>query len=204
VQLFRGEYRDALAHADRSLALSTEHRINLYGLYSRFARGFALARMGQKGQAITEARQGIEEAVRSNLGHMRGFMLGWFATIQLEAGDPDAALLVVDDALKQIDDVAGRAWEAELWRLRGDILMLARPLGVEEAERSHNRAIGIAQSQRARSFELRATMSLTRLLRTQDRTNEAQQRLAAVLGWFREGYETEDLKSAQVLLSSLE
>jgi hypothetical protein len=47
-------------------------------------------------------------------------------------------------------------------------------------------------------------MSLTRLLRTQDRTNEAQQRLAAVLGWFREGYETEDLKSAQVLLSSLE
>jgi class 3 adenylate cyclase/tetratricopeptide (TPR) repeat protein len=203
VQLMRGEFRDALAHADRGLAVSREHHINLYVLYSQFARGCALAKMGQKELAIVEVRQGIEDARRINLGHMRGFMLGWLATTQAEMGDPEAALATIDSALKQINDVAGRAWEAELRRLRGDTLLVVRPNEVEEAERDFNEAITITQNQRARSFELRATTSLAKLLRRQNRSVEARQRLGPLLEWFTEGHDTEDLKRAKLLAHEL-
>jgi predicted negative regulator of RcsB-dependent stress response len=186
-------------HADRSLAISRENRINLYALYSRFGRGCALAKLGQQEQAVIEIREGIEEAQRSNLGYMRGFMLGWLATIQVET-DPQTALSTVDEALKQINDVAGRAWEAELRRLRGDILLAERPDCAEEAECNYHEAIVIAQHQRARSLELRATISLARLLRNQGRNDEARERLARIINWFTQGFDTADLREAKALL----
>ena len=203
VHLLRGEFRDALKHADRGLEVSREHRINLYILYSQFARGCALAMMGQKQQAMFEIREGIEQAHRINLGHMRGFMFGWLSTIQTETGDLEAALSTLDDALKQINDVSGRAWEGELRRLRGDTLLSLRPGAVEEAERSYEDAIALARKQCARSFELRATTSLAQLLRRQGRNDEARRRLDAIFGWFTEGLETADLRRAKALLEAL-
>ena len=185
------------------MAISKEHRINLYALYSRFGRGCALAKLKQENQAIIEIVEGIEEARRSNVEYMRGFMLGWLATMQAETGDPETALTTLDEALKQIDDVAGRGWEAELRRLYGDILLRARLDAVEEAERSYNASIAIAQNQRARSLELRATTSLSRLLRDQGRGDEARRRLALILGWFTDGFDTADLMEAKALLEEL-
>ncbi len=202
VQLLRGEFQDSLVHADRSLATSTEHRINLYALYSRFGRGCALAKLGQQEQAVIEIREGIEEAHRSNLGYMRGFMLGWLATMQVET-DPQAALSTIDEALKQTNDVAGRAWEAELRRLRGDSLLAERPDFADEAEFSYNEAIGIARDQRARSLELRATISLARLLQEQGRNDEARERLVRIFDWFTQGFDTADLREAKALLEQL-
>jgi adenylate cyclase len=190
-------------HAERSLEVSKEHRINLYALYSRFGRGCALAKMGQKEVAAFEIQEGIEEARRSKLGYMRGFMLGWLATTQAEIGDRETALSTIDEALKLSNDVAGRAWEAELRRLRGDILLLEGLDAVDEAERSYNDAIAIAQNQRARSLELRATVSLARLLRGRGRNDEARRRLASIFSWFTEGTETADLKEARALLDKL-
>jgi tetratricopeptide (TPR) repeat protein len=203
VRLLRGEPQDSLGHADRSLDLSREHRINLYALYSRFGRGCALARMAQPQQALAEIRDGIEEAVRSNLEYMRGFMLGWLATVQAQTGDHDAALWTLDVAFKQVNDVAGRAWEAELCRLRGDMLVAARPDAADDAERSYREAIAVAQRQGARSLELRAATSLARLLRGQGRDDEARGLLAPVHGWFTEGFDTADLKDAKALLDEL-
>ena len=172
-----GSLPDSLLHADRSLAVSSEHRIDLYALYSRFGRGCALARMGQEEQAISEIRAGIEDARRSNLGYMRGFMLGWLAAVQIQTGDPETALSTIDNALAQISDVSGRAWEAELRRLRADAVLAVRPDAAAEAERGYNEAIAIAQKQQARSLELRATTSLARLLQGQGRSQEARARL---------------------------
>jgi len=203
VRLLRGEPQDALEHADRSLELSREHRINLYALYSRFGRGCALARMAQPQQALAEIRDGIEEAVRSNLEYMRGFMLGWLATVQAQTGDHDAALWTLDVASKQVNDVAGRAWEAELCRLRGETLVATRPDAADDAERSFREAIAVAQRQGARSLELRAATSLARLLRGQGRHDEARGLLAPVYGWFTEGFDTADLKDAKALLDEL-
>ena len=203
VQLLRGDIQDALVNADQSLALAKEHRINLFALYSQFGRGCALAKLGQKEQAIFEIREGIEEARRSNLGYMRGVMLGWLATVQTEAGDPEGALSTVDEALKQTDDIAGRAWEAELRRLRGDILLAARPDTEVEAERSYNDAIMVARTQSARSLELRAATSLARFLRAQGRHDEARALLIPIFNWFTEGLDTADLKEAKQLHDEL-
>jgi tetratricopeptide (TPR) repeat protein len=200
VQSLRGEFQDALVHADRSLALSREHHINLYALYSQFGRGYSLAKMGQKERALVEIQEGVEEVRRSNLGQ---FLHGWLVTVQVEIEDPEAALSTIDAALKYVNDVTGRAWEAELRRLRGDVLLVVNADAVDEAERSYNDAIAVAQSQGARSLELRATISLARLLRSQGRKAEAHERLALIRGWFNEGFETLDLKEAKALLGEL-
>jgi predicted ATPase len=182
--------------------VSKEYRIDLYAAYSRFGRGCALAQMGQLERAIFEIREGIEEAQHSNLGYMRPFMLGWLAALQAETGYAEAALFTIDETLKEINDVKGRAWEAELHRLRGSTLLAARPDAVEVVEHSYRYAIAIAQRQRARSLELRATTSLSRLLRRQNRNQEAHSLLSSIYRWFTEGFDTLDLKEAKALLDS--
>jgi class 3 adenylate cyclase/predicted ATPase len=203
VQLLRGETQASLESAEQSLALSREHHINLYALYSRFGRGCALAKLGQLEPATVEIRAGIEEARRINLGYMRGFMLGWLATIEAESGQPETALSTLDEALQQTNDVTGRAWEAELFRLRGDVLLAAGPDAVGAAEQDYVSAITVARKQSARSLELRATASLARLLRAQGRNDEARGQLAPVFDWFTEGFDTADLKQAKALLDEL-
>ena len=203
VRLLRGEPEESLWHAEQSFALSSEHRINLYALYSRFGRGCALARLGQLRDAVAEIRNGIDEARRSNLRYMHGFMLGWLATVRKESGDADAALSTIDEALKEVDDVAGRAWEAELLRLRGDIVLAVHPDARNEAERCFRDAVDVAQRQTARSLELRASTSLARLLHGKGRSKEARELLAGAYGWFEEGFETADLREAKALLDEL-
>jgi class 3 adenylate cyclase/tetratricopeptide (TPR) repeat protein len=203
VQLLRGEAAEALTHADRSLAVSREYRINLYGLYSRFGRGCALAEMERREEAIIEIQAGIEEARQSNLRYMRAFMLGWLATQQSAAGHVEGALSTLDKALRQTNNVGGRAWEAELLRLRGDVLLLAHPDETAVAETCYRDAIAIAQRQQARSLQLRAAASLARLFLQHGRHEEGRQVLAPVYGWFTEGFDTADLKEAKALLEEL-
>jgi predicted ATPase len=115
----------------------------------------------------------------------------------------EEALATIGDGLKGINDVTGRAWEAELRRLHGDVVLLAHSDAVSEAERSYNDAIVLAQKQCARSLELRATVSLARLLQRRGRNSEARERLASVCGWFTEGFTTVDLMAATALLEEL-
>ena len=203
VQLLCGRINDSLVNADQSLTLSRDHRINLYTLYSRFGRGCALAKLGQTKDAIVEIREGIEEARRTENECIRGFMLSWLATIQAQTGDKEAALSTLDEALKQTNDNSGRMWEAELLRLRGNILLTVRPDAAIEAERNYNDAITVARHQNARSLELRATTSLAKLLRAQGRSDGTRAQLAPILDWFTEGFDTADLKEAKDELDAL-
>ena len=94
-------------------------------------------------------------------------------------------------------------WEAELHRLKG-VLVLQRDSGAaEEAERCFHRALEVSRSQQARSLELRAAMSLTRLWQQQGKTDEAHDLLAPIYDWFTEGFDTQDLKDAKALLDEL-
>jgi predicted ATPase len=159
--------------------------------------------MGQLENGLLEIREGIEEAHRCNLAYMQGFMLGWLATMQAETGDPGAALLTIDEALKSINDVAGRACEAELLRLRGVCLLATQPGAADEVEQIYLDAIAVARAQRARSLELRATTSLARLLNDQGKKDQARLLLAPAYYWFTEGLETADLRDAKTLLDEL-
>jgi predicted ATPase len=121
----------------------------------------------------------------------------------LAIGKPEAALVSVAGGLKAVEKAGGGPLEAELHRLRGEAL-LAGTGTVNEAEAALEKGIDVARQQNAKSWELRAAMSLARLRRQQGRPQEAAALLAPILGWFTEGLDTADLKDARTLLDDLE
>jgi predicted ATPase len=154
--------------------------------------------------------------LREGLAAMRatGMELGRTSSLSLlanahgKAGQPEAGLAVIAEALDAADKTGERLDEAELHRVRGEVLL---KLGVQErkskveeqAEACFRKAIEVARRQSARSLELRATMSLARLVASQGHRDEAHAMLAAIYGWFTEGFDTADLKDAKALLDEL-
>jgi predicted ATPase len=96
-----------------------------------------------------------------------------------------------------------RFYEAELGRLKGELLLTASAAQHAEAEACFHQALAIARSQQAKSWELRAAMSLSRLWRRQGKRDEARELLAPIYGWFTEGFDTADLQEAKVLIEEL-
>jgi predicted ATPase len=94
-------------------------------------------------------------------------------------------------------------WDAEIHRLKGELLLKQNDSAAAEAQKCFERAIEIARNQSTKSFELRATTSLARLLATQGHRDEARTILAAIYNWFSEGFDTADLKDAKALLDQL-
>jgi predicted ATPase len=110
---------------------------------------------------------------------------------------------VIDEALARVEATDERWWEAEIYRLRGELLLSLAEENALDAEACFERAIAIARSQTAKSLELRATTSLARLWQRNDRTAAASALLAPIYGWFTEGFDTADLKEAKALLDEL-
>ena len=118
-------------------------------------------------------------------------------------GRAEEALDLVAQGLTTAEQTGMRVAEAELRRVKGELLMIKDPGNAAEAERCLRTAIDVARRQGARLFELRATVSLARLLKQQGKTDEARQMLAGIYGWFTEGFDTADLKDAKALLKEL-
>ena len=119
----------------------------------------------------------------------------------MEDGQAEGARAAVAEALTIVDQRGVRQAEAELYRLKGELTSQAGD--EEEAEACCLKAIGIAQRQQAKTWELRAATSLARLWQQQGKTAEARELLIPVYGWFTEGFDTQDLKDAKVLLDTL-
>jgi tetratricopeptide (TPR) repeat protein len=164
-------------------------------------RGWVMAREGQP-QGTTLIRDEIAERARTPLRLYRAL----HGAILVEAC---AALGRMDDAMSALDETLPFAeteehfYEAELHRLRGELLLRRTVADHENAERCIHIAIDIARRQGAKSWELRATMSLARLLRDTGHGDEARAMLAEIYNWFTEGFDTADLKEAKVLLEDL-
>jgi predicted ATPase len=133
----------------------------------------------------------------------RPYNLAQLAEAYGKAGHIDGGLEVSAQALDLVQEKGERWWEAEVLRLRGDLLLKRNRSGPAEALTSYERAIEIARKQGAKSLELRATMSLARLLRDTGRCDEARTMLADIYGWFTEGFDTADLKDTKALLNQL-
>ena len=116
-------------------------------------------------------------------------------------GEVEKGLSVLDKALAEVDERGNREFWAEVYRLKGEVLL--QQSKVEEAEECFRKAIEIAQQQQAKSWELRAAMSLARLWQRQGKKAEARELLASVYNWFTEGFDTKDLQDAKVLLEAL-
>ncbi len=141
---------------------------------------------------------------------LRSHLLAVLAEAYRKDAQIEAGLTTVAEALAFVERTEGRYYEAELYRLQGELTLQEskvesqRSQVEEEAEACFQKAIAIAQKQEAKSWELRAATSLARLWQQQGKTAEARELLAPVYNWFTEGFDTEDLKDAKALLSALQ
>jgi predicted ATPase len=123
---------------------------------------------------------------------------GDWKVMQIEEG-----LAALNEALDTVNKTRERHWEAEHNRCKGELLLMDRRQKVGEAEKCFRQALETARRQQAKSLELRAAMSLSRLWQQQGKRGEARQMLAEIYGWFTEGFDTADLQEAKALLEEL-
>jgi predicted ATPase len=125
------------------------------------------------------------------------------ATAYAQVGQFDESSRCIREALSTIEATKERAGEAELCRMSGEIARITPSPSGSSAEACFERALAISRQQQAKSWELRAAMSMARLWRDQGKVREARELLAPVFGWFTEGFDTRDLKEAKALLEEL-
>jgi predicted ATPase len=182
--------------------------------WGTLTRGWALAKQGQGEAGIAQLRQGL--AAYQASGHQT--LVTHHLTLLAEAydivGEPAAGLAALDEALALVEKIGERFWEAEIYRLTGELLLTAGDAGrsrgltegmqrAESPEECFLTAIEIARRQAGKSLELRATVSLARLWQQQGKYDEARRMLADIYGWFTEGFDTIDLQQANALLQEL-
>ncbi len=160
-------------------------------------RGEALAMQGHLEQGIAEMREGMSGPERCH----QTSCLCTLAQAQAKTGHLEDGLSTLSKTLAVVEQTGERYAEAEIHRVRADLLLME---GNEtEAEAALHKALEVARRQSARSWELRTTTSLARLWQHQGRTDEARQALTEVYDWFTEGFDTPDLKEAKALLEEL-
>jgi predicted ATPase len=163
--------------------------------------GFVLVLEGKFDEGLAELRRAVDEMNRRGQKLLVPFFLGRMAIGYLGAGDISAASEAIAQAMALASQTGERVWDADLRRIEGVIACKhERP---DDAEQALRDAIKIAQAQEAKSWELRATTSLARLLVKQGRRDEAHSMLADIYNWFTEGFDTADLKDAKALLDEL-
>ena len=168
---------------------------------SRPGRTLALQGRYEEGLALVLQFVQMQLAIGFNLG--RPAQLCNLAEIYSAGGRTDEAVTTLTEAFSAVELHGERIWEAEIHRLKGELLLKKDPGSSAEARSCFERAIEIAGKQSAKSLELRATMSLARPLASEGRRDEARTMLAGIYGWFTEGFDTADLKDAKALLNEL-
>ena len=184
------------------MALSQEHGFPTYVAVGMIARGWALALQGQGEEGIVQLHQGRTAFQAGGAELDRPRCLAVLAEAYGKVGQTEAGLTVLAEALAAAHNTGERYWEAEMHRLQGELL-LRRASPTEEVEACFRQALAIARQQQAKSLELRAAMSLSRLWQGQGKRAEAHDLLAPIYGWFTEGFDTADLQEARVLLEEL-
>jgi len=198
---FRRETAPAKALAESALRLTTEQGFGLWMAAAKIVLG-ELVEPGDIAVGIARTREGIA-AWRATGGEMSlPFHLTQLAEAYGKVGQADAGLAALAEALSIVERGGEHTWDADLYRVKGE-LMLMQGAAASAVEACFHEALEIARRQGAKSYELRAATSLSRLLQTQGKPAEARTLLSEVYGWFTEGFDTTDLQEAKARLEAL-
>jgi predicted ATPase len=203
VEAFHHNVRKTLEFAAATARQGEEHGLPYYAAVAMVMRGWALAMQNQEEEGIALIRQGLASSLAIGTRQQHGYFLALLAEALNHAGRVEQGLAALREAIDVATKTNEPFYEAELHRLRGDGLVNAGAASQSEAESCFHRAITIARQQQAKSFELRAAMSLARLWQQGGKREEGRAILADIYGWFTEGFDTADLKDARVLLDEL-
>jgi DNA-binding winged helix-turn-helix (wHTH) protein/predicted ATPase len=228
VDVLRGDQQAALEHAGATIRLATEQGVSAWVGRGMMLRGWALAERGQEAEGLAQMRQGLVDWQANGQALGKPFWLALLAECYATLGQVGEGLQVIAEALAMAKTRQLRFWEGELLRLRGELLFqqlagetnastpdswprstktgarssVQVPLTIE-AESCLRQALDIARRQHAKSLELRAAMSLTRLLQRRREKEAARRQMEESYRWFAEGFDTADLREARALLAAL-
>lgn len=203
VHQWRGEVQAALEPAEAVLRIGTEQGNSRWMVQGTFLRGALLARQGWGKEGITQMHQAVTGQLTALAGRDRSYVAVLLAEAYGKEGQIEEGLKVVTKELDRVRETGERFYEAELNRVKGELLLGQAVPDEEQAEVCFQRGLEVARSQSAKSLELRAAMSLSRLWQRQGKQKDARQLLAEIYGWFTEGFDTADLKEAKELLEGL-
>jgi predicted ATPase len=222
----RREMRSTEERAQDLIALCTEQGFTLFLAWGTILCGSALAEKGEREQGIADIQRGLTAHQATGGALRQPYWLSLLAEAYGDVGNVEEALTVLAEALKVVGKTEECWWEAELYRLKGQLTLQkgARSWRLEtslsssqvpnvpplvsngaalEADGYFLKAIETASRQHAKSLELRAATSLSRLWQQQGKRREAHELLSTIYGWFTEGFDTADLKDAKALLDEL-
>jgi predicted ATPase len=188
--------------AEQALALSSKYQAPYYRAWAAILVSYAKA-LEQPDVEYIEQLRGSITAFKEPGARLRlPYYLSLLAQICGKAGRAEEGLAAISGALSEAREHNERWWDAEIHRIRGELLLMHSE-DLSDAEAAFLRAIEIARSQQARSLELRATMSLAKLWCSRGRSDDAKRQLSIVYAWFTEGFDTQDLQTARLLLAQL-
>jgi adenylate cyclase len=191
-------------HADALKALGEEHGWAHRLEQARLLHGWVLAMRGEAVRGVAQIRQGLAATQSGGLKAFRPYFLTLLAAAYAQAGQHEDGLQVLAEAVTLMATTEERWWEAEVYRLQGELLLQLPPPEVCQAEVCLRHALDVARGQQAKALALRAALSLGRLWEQQGKRAEAHQLLAEIYGGFTEGFDTPDLRDAKALLEAAE
>jgi class 3 adenylate cyclase/tetratricopeptide (TPR) repeat protein len=201
--LFLGEPKTAFSNADQAISLAHEHGIESMVPVTSFNRGWALTQLGRLEEGLFEMLRWQTELVQTIGNTFQPWLSQGLANVYVTANSFTEGLATVSDGLDAIERTGTWNIQSDLLRLKGEFLLIRVNGGTAEAAECFREAIEVARRQSAKSWELRATMSLARLMVSQGRRDEARSMLADIYNWFTEGFDTADLIDAKKLLEEL-
>jgi adenylate cyclase len=201
---YRGESSAVRARVEEGMTLATDQGFSSRRVQTPFLQGWLLVEEGHEQAGITEmAKILAADRTRGVSGRWSAQYAALLADAYRKSGRTIEGLRVVTEEQSRVHNSGARFYQAEVHRLKGELLLAQVAADEQEAEACFQNALKIARGQSAKSLELRAAMSLSRLWLRQGKNAEAKNLLAEVYGWFTEGFDTADLKQAKALLQDL-
>jgi predicted ATPase len=195
-----GSHAAAAARADEAVALADEKGALVWKAFGMMNQGLLFASTGKAANAIQMITSGIAAWRSTGSTLWLPFYLTHLARVHAKLGQPDEAWCFIGEAIAAVETTKEKWCEAEIHRLAGEIALKSPERDATKAEAYFERALAVARQQQAKSWELRAAVSMARLWRDQGKPQQARELLAPVYGWFTEGFDTLDLKEAKALL----
>ncbi len=202
-ELMRGDRTRAAPNAFELARLAREHELTMFGAVGAFLGGWVTAAGGAPGGGLEAMRRGVDELREQKVLIFDGLIKITLAEAEARAGDPDRAIAILDEALATSDRTGYRAFEAELHRARGEMLLRRNSANPAPAEQAFLTAIAVAKQQATRSFELRAALALAKLYCATACPADAHAVLAPALDGFSPTPEMPEIAEAQALLAAL-
>lgn len=214
IHQYRREVSAAREQTDTAMTLASEQGFAIPLAVGKTVRGWALSMQGCEEEGIAQLQEGVADFKAAGTKNLLPYLLALLAEAYGKVGQAEAGLKVLAEALTQEEKTGEHYYEAELYRLYGDLSLRMgeretekkspiRPFTHSSPEACFLKAIDIARHQQAKSLELRATTSLARLWQQQGKHNAARNLLSEISNWFTEGFDTKDLQEAKALLAAL-